>query len=95
MKSNSRILVSLLAGVAAGAVAGLFLAPKAGKDTLHDLSDTGKNWQDQLAQQWGRLRGKGSNGLDKMESRRNKFVSQAREQVADLPHRPRVSDMDV
>ena len=93
MKSNSRIFLSLLAGLGAGAVAGLLLAPKTGNETISDLSERTKGWKGQLSQQWSRLRGQTDNGIDKMERKRNQFVNQTREQLDNMPHRPRVSDI--
>jgi gas vesicle protein len=48
MRDNSKILVALLAGMAAGAVLGILFAPEKGSDTRDKLSDSLKNLGDSI-----------------------------------------------
>ena len=93
MNSNGRILLSVLIGLSAGAAASLLLAPKSGRDLRGSIADKSQDWLDQLADQWGRLRGEAQDGISKMERKREKLVRQAREQADHLPRRPRVSEI--
>lgn len=48
MRDNSKILIALLAGMAAGAVLGILFAPEKGSDTRDKLSDSLKNLGDSI-----------------------------------------------
>ncbi len=48
MKDNSKTVIALLAGLAAGAALGLLFAPEKGSDTRDKLSDSLKNLGDSI-----------------------------------------------
>lgn len=48
MKDFSKIGIALLAGIAAGAVAGLLLAPEEGAETRKKLAKKAKKYEDKL-----------------------------------------------
>jgi gas vesicle protein len=66
--SNSKLLMAILGGVAAGATMGLLFAPEAGTETRRKISDTknkAANYVDQLVsdakQSWFKAKGKVEN----------------------------------
>ncbi len=46
MKTGSKVLIALAAGLAAGAIAGVLLAPDSGKSTRKKIVDAGKDLMD-------------------------------------------------
>jgi|694.fasta_scaffold61420_6 gas vesicle protein len=48
MKTNGRILVAGLAGLAAGVIAGVLMAPRSGKETRRKMSDAKDEWGDRF-----------------------------------------------
>jgi gas vesicle protein len=48
MRDNTKILIALLAGIAAGAALGILFAPEKGSDTRDKLSDSLKNLGDSI-----------------------------------------------
>lgn len=46
--STAKFLFGFIAGAAAGAVAGLLLAPEKGSETRKKVSDTAKKWKEEL-----------------------------------------------
>ncbi|MBL0181943.1 MAG: YtxH domain-containing protein [Chitinophagaceae bacterium] len=54
MKNNSKILVALAAGVAAGAVLGILFAPDKGSDTRKKIVDGGKKITDDVKNKFGK-----------------------------------------
>ena len=48
MKTNGRILVAGLAGLAAGVIAGVLMAPGSGKETRRKMRETKDEWGDRL-----------------------------------------------
>lgn len=48
MNNNSKILVALAAGIAAGAVLGVLFAPEKGADTRKKILDQGKKMSDDV-----------------------------------------------
>jgi len=54
MKNNSKILVALAAGVAAGAVLGILFAPDKGSGTRKKIVDGGKKITDDVKNRFGK-----------------------------------------
>ena len=48
MKTNGRILVAGLAGLAAGVIAGVLMAPGSGKETRRRMREAKDEWGDRL-----------------------------------------------
>ena len=48
MKTSGKILIAGLAGMAAGAIAGLLMAPRSGRETRRLMRETGGEWGDRL-----------------------------------------------
>jgi gas vesicle protein len=48
MKTNGRILVAGLAGLAAGVIAAVLMAPASGKETRRKMRETKDEWDDRL-----------------------------------------------
>lgn len=59
MNNNSKILVALAAGIAAGAVLGVLFAPEKGADTRKKILDQGKKMSDDV-------KNKFSKGMEKL-----------------------------
>ncbi len=59
MTNNQKVLIGFLCGVAAGALAGVLLAPESGKETRKKLASRAKNLSgdlgDQLSSAFGRI----------------------------------------
>ena len=48
MSNDSKLLLGLIVGVAAGAVAGLLIAPSSGKETREKIKESAVNFKDDL-----------------------------------------------
>jgi gas vesicle protein len=48
MSSSSKVLLALIAGAAAGLVAGILIAPGKGSETRENISDAAKKLADEL-----------------------------------------------
>jgi len=60
MASPTKVLLGVLAGIAAGAALGILFAPDKGSETRRKLAKSGTDIKDKLTS-WGR------NGIDKLE----------------------------
>lgn len=49
MKSTSKMLIALGAGLAVGGILGILFAPDKGKNTRHQIADSGKKLKDTLS----------------------------------------------
>ncbi|WP_214227316.1 YtxH domain-containing protein [Pedobacter sp. B4-66] len=67
MSDNSKVLVGLLAGLAAGAALGLLLAPEKGSDTRDKLSQSLKDLADSI-------RDKAADEINNLTSLKDKVV---------------------
>ncbi|MFC5284173.1 YtxH domain-containing protein [Pedobacter alpinus] len=68
MKDNSKTVVALLAGLAAGAALGLLFAPEKGSETRDKLSDSLKNLGDSIKE-------KAAEEIDNLTEFKDKVVS--------------------
>lgn len=60
MASPTKVLLGVLAGIAAGAALGILFAPDKGSETRKKLAKSGTDLRDRLTE-WGK------NGIDKLE----------------------------
>lgn len=85
-KSSSgggKLAVGLLAGAAAGAIAGVLLAPDKGKNTRKKVSDTANKWGGQVNKGYSSTKDKMSTWTNKLKSgKTDAHVNEA----PDLPH---------
>lgn len=72
MKNNSKILIALAAGVAAGAVLGILFAPDKGSDTRKKITDGGKKIADDVKNKFGK-------GMDKLNELKEGLKEKAEE----------------
>lgn len=72
MKDNSKVVVALLAGLAAGAALGLLFAPEPGEDTRDSLSRTIKDFADKVKDFAG-------NEIDKLSKVKENVSEQVKE----------------
>lgn len=83
MNDNSKVLIGLLAGLAAGAALGLLFAPEKGSDTRDKLSqslkDLGETIKDRAADEINNLASLRDKVVDSVKSKFN----QAEEEFAD------------
>lgn len=86
MNDNSKVLVGLLAGLAAGAALGLLFAPEKGSETRDKLSqslkDLGDAIKDKAADEINNLTDLKEKIVDKVKSKLNA----AEEEYVDEPH---------
>lgn len=86
MNDNSKVLVGLLAGLAAGAALGLLFAPEKGSETRDKLSqslkDLGDAIKDKAADEINNLSQMKEKIVDKVKSK----LSAAEDEYVDEPH---------
>ena len=64
--SSQKVVLGLLAGVAAGALAGILFAPAKGADTRKKMQQKGTNYADDLKDKLNNLSGSLKNNYEKM-----------------------------
>jgi len=74
MSDNSKVLVGLLAGLAAGAALGLLLAPEKGSDTRDKLSQSLKDLADSI-------RDKAADEINNLTSLKDKVVDSVKSKL--------------
>lgn len=74
MKDNSKTLIALLAGVAAGAALGLLFAPDKGSETRDKLSDSLKNLGDSIKE-------RAAEEIDNLTDFKEKVVSKIKTKI--------------
>lgn len=88
MNESTKIVTALLAGLVAGATAGLLLAPKKGSETRDDLNKSVKNLtktiKESSAEQTGHLRELKEKALAALKTKLNKAEKRT-DKTADAP----------
>ena len=74
MSDNSKVLIGLLAGLAAGAALGLLLAPEKGSDTRDKLSQSLKDLADSI-------RDKAADEINNLTSLKDKVVDSVKNKL--------------
>lgn len=74
MNDNSKVLIALLAGVAAGAAFGLLFAPEKGTETRDKLSESLKNLGDSIKE-------KAAEEIDNLTNFKDKAVSNIKSKI--------------
>lgn len=74
MNDNSKVLIGLLAGLAAGAALGLLFAPDKGTDTRDRLSQSLKDLSDSI-------RDKAANEINNLANIKDKVVSSVKSKI--------------
>lgn len=54
---NTKIILGIAIGAAAGAIAGILLAPASGKETRKSIADTTNNWVNSMKERFSDLMG--------------------------------------
>ena len=81
MDSNQKALVGFVVGLAAGAVAGLLLAPNSGQETRRKIADKTKDLSDDLSGQINTAISKLSDYVEKVQSEIKGVASSAVEKA--------------
>lgn len=77
MNDNSKVVIALLAGLAAGAALGLLFAPEKGSDTRDKLSQSLKDFGDSI-------RDKAAEEIDNLTSLKDKVVDSIKSKLSDV-----------
>lgn len=72
--SSGKVVLGLLAGIAAGAVAGLLFAPAKGKDTRKKITKKGKNYEKKLKKKFSKNIDMASKKFDKIKTEVTDFA---------------------
>jgi gas vesicle protein len=84
--STGKVVLGLLAGVAAGAIAGLLFAPSKGSDTRKKIAKKGKNYEKKLKKKFSENVDKANKKFEKIKTGVTDFAQKnmhKAEQVAD------------
>ena len=84
MNDNSKVLVALLAGIAAGAAIGILFAPESGVETRDKLGDSLKNLSDSIKDRASDEFGNLSEFKDKVVDNLKTKLSAAESEIANL-----------
>ncbi len=77
MSDNSKVLIGLLAGLAAGAALGLLFAPEKGSDTRDKLSQSLKDFGDSI-------KDRAADEIDNLTSLKDKVVDSIKSKLRDV-----------
>ncbi len=75
--SSGKVVLGLLAGIAAGAVLGILLAPEKGKNTRNNISKKGKNYSDSLKNKFDEFKESITEKFEKVKGDVSEFADQA------------------
>jgi len=76
MNDNTKVVVALLAGLAAGAALGILFAPDAGNETRDKLSDSLKNLGDSIKET-------AASEIDNLTGLKDKIINNFKAKIAD------------
>ncbi|MEO6521824.1 MAG: YtxH domain-containing protein [Mucilaginibacter sp.] len=76
MNDNTKVVVALLAGLAAGAALGILFAPEAGAETRDKLSDSLKNLGDSIKET-------AAAEIDNLTGLKDKIINNFKSKIAD------------
>ena len=79
MNDNSKVVVALLAGLAAGAALGLLFAPEKGSDTRDKLSQSLKDFGDSIKE-------RAAEEIDNLSGLKDKVVNSIKGKIRDVEH---------
>ena len=74
--SSGKVVLGLLAGIAAGAIAGLLFAPAKGSNTRKKIAKKGKNYEKKLEKKFSKNIDKANKKFSKLKSDVSEFVEQ-------------------
>ena len=77
MKDYSKVGLALLAGIAAGAVAGLLLAPDEGAETRKKLAKKAKKLEERLKEKAKKYKGKAEEYISKASDMKDEVIKTA------------------
>lgn len=77
MNDNSKVVVALLAGLAAGAALGLLFAPEKGSDTRDKLSESLKDFGDSI-------KDRAADEINNLSSLKDKVVNSIKGKIRDV-----------
>lgn len=72
--SSGKVVLGLLAGIAAGAIAGLLFAPAKGEDTRKKITKKGKDYEKKLEKKFSKNIEMANKKFNKLKSDVNEFV---------------------
>lgn len=81
MDKNQKVVLGFILGVAAGAVAGILLAPESGEETRRKISDKAKNYKDDLSGQINSAISKLSAYVEKVQGELKGVAAEATEKA--------------
>jgi gas vesicle protein len=79
MSDNTKVVVALLAGLAAGAALGILFAPEKGSETRDKLSDSLKEFGDSIKE-------KAAEEINNLAGLKEKVVNSIRGKIRDVEH---------
>ena len=82
--SSGKVVLALLAGVAAGAVLGILFAPEKGSDTRKKLSGKGNDLKESMKEQFNQF-------LDDISEKYEKVEEEEEEEVGDFTNKGKTS----
>jgi len=81
--NNSKVLLGVVAGMAAGAVTGLLMAPDSGAGTRQKISDKSRGYMDNLRYKFNSVLDGIINRLETVETKGNQIAEQVISTIGD------------